>query len=82
MEKEKINYRYFLYSDSQYRMRREIEATINKKFIPGKVLYKGKWKNFTEISSSPDNGFSDCKVVAEGYLGDMQYQDFRSEWGA
>lgn len=73
-------YRYFLYSSSQYDMRVDIDKNVHKVFVSGKVFIKGKWAPFTEISSSPNNTFADSKIVAEGYLEDMKYQNPTSVW--
>ncbi len=75
-------YRYFLYSKSQHNMRTEVDKNINKVFTPGKVLSRGKWVMYTEISTTPNSSFADAKVVAEGYLEDMKYQNHTSVWGA
>lgn len=74
-------YRYFLYSQSQYIFKTETEEKIGKTYIPGRVLASGRWKDFTEISTTPSNNkFADAKIVAEGYLEDMTYQMSKSEW--
>ena len=74
-------YRYFLFSQSQYQLRTETEETLGKTYIPGKVLSKGRWRNFTEISSTPSNNkYADAKIVAEGYLENMEYVMNKSEW--
>lgn len=74
-------YRYFLFSQSQYQLRTETEETLGKTYIPGKVLSKGRWRNFTEISSIPSNNkYADAKIVAEGYLENMEYVMNKSEW--
>lgn len=75
-------YRYFLYSKSQHTMRIEVDKKINKTFSPGKVINKGKWVPYTEISLKPTNSYADTKIVAEGYLEDMKYQNPTSVWGA
>ena len=75
-------YRYFLYSKNQHNMRTEVDKKINKVFTPGKVLSKGRWVPFTEISISPTNSYADSKIVAEGYIEDMKYQNHTSVWGA
>lgn len=75
-------YRYFLYSKTQHKLREEVDEKINKVFTPGKVFSKGKWVTFTEISINPSNKYPDSKVVAEGYLEDMKYQNHTSVWGA
>lgn len=75
-------YRYFLYSKTQHNMRTEVDKKINKVFTPGKVLHKGRWVPFTEISVTPTNAFADTKIVAEGNLEDIKYQNHTSVWGA
>lgn len=75
-------YRYFLYSKSQHKMRTEVDKQIKKVFVPGKVLTRGEWVPFTEISIKPTNSFADTKVVAQGYIEDMKYQNNKSVWGA
>ena len=76
------NYRYFLYSKSQHTMRTEVDKKINKVFTPGKVLNKGRWITYTEISVNPTNSFADAKIVAEGYIEDIKYSNHTSIWGA
>lgn len=78
---QESEYVYFLYSDSQYTMRKEIEDKVNKKFIPGEVMVTGSWKKFTQISkSSSSTMFADSIVVAEGYKDKMKYKDCSSQW--
>ena len=79
-EKSNKTYRYFLYSKEQYKQRLEIEKQIGRVFIPGKVLSKGSWHQFTDISTNPSNSFADSKIVAEGYLEDMKYANHNSQW--
>lgn len=74
-------YRYFLYSKTQHSMRVDVDKKINKVFTPGKVFVRGRWAQFTEMSLSPKNSYADTKVVAEGYLEDMKYQNPTSTWG-
>ena len=83
METTKVKkYRYFLYSKAQHTMRAEVDKKINKVFTPGKVLTKGKWVPYTEVSVLPKNSYADAKIVAEGYIEDMKYQNPSSVWGA
>lgn len=77
----KKNYRYFLYSKTQHNLRIDIDKNLNKVFTPGKVFSKGRWVQFTEISINPTNKFPDSKIVAEGYIEDMKYQNHTSNWG-
>ena len=74
-------YRYFLFSISQLKMRTEAEKTLGKQYIPGKVLVKGVWKDYTEISTSSfNNKFADSKVVAEVDIDTMTYRKNTSTW--
>lgn len=74
-------YRYFLYSRDQHKLRDSAEAAINKQYIPGRVISGGKWRDFTEMSTSQTiNKFADAKVVAQGYLDKMTYTNAKSEW--
>jgi hypothetical protein len=78
---EEKRYRYFLYSQQQYDSRTAAELSLGKTYIPGKVLNRGRWKEFTEISASPSNSmYADAKIVAEGYLDSMRYTMNTSEW--
>ena len=82
METTKVKrYRYFLYSKTQHNMRTDVDKKLNKVFTPGKVLNRGRWVPFTEISISPKNSYADTKIVAEGYIEDMKYQNHTSVWG-
>lgn len=77
----KAEYVYFLYSDSQYDMRTEIEAGVNKLFIPGEVLVNGQWLKFTQISKTASSTmFADSKVVTHGYKNQIKYKDCTSQW--
>lgn len=80
MASKSKTYRYFLYSRDQHKTRVEIEKTIGRTFVPGKVLINGQWKTFTEISSTPNNSFADATLVAEGYIEDMKYSNHSSKW--
>lgn len=77
----KDQYVYFLYSGTQEQMRTEIEAKVNKKYIPGEVSVRGDWKKFTQISTTPNSAmFADYIVVAEGYKSKMTFKDCTSQW--
>lgn len=74
-------YKYFLFSQRQYLLRKEVELKLGKEFIPGKVLKNGKWKEYTEISDTPSNNkYADAKVIAEGYLDKVQYKPASFQW--
>lgn len=74
-------YGYFLYSSAQLKMRQQIENSMGRKFIPGKVLVGGFWKDFTQLSSTPSNiAYADAKLVAKGYLDEMKYTNCSNIW--
>ena len=65
--------KYFLYSAEQYKLRKDIEAKMGKKFMVGHVIVNGIKKPFTELSSKPTSRYSDVKIVAEGDPTTMRY---------
>lgn len=66
--------KYFLFSSQQMKMKVEIEAKIGKKYRPGTVLVNGNYKQFTEISDTPNSTrFPDSIIVASGVLSEMRY---------
>lgn len=68
-------YRYFLYSRTQHQERTKIEATIGYRYIPGKIIKNGRWREFTEISASPNSTkYPDSTIIAEGYMDDLRYE--------
>lgn len=73
------SYKYFLYSATQYKARVQIEKNMKKQYIPGKVLVRGQWKDYTEISNNPSNNrFSDTIIITEGYIDNINYTKSRS----
>lgn len=73
-------YRYFLYSRAQHAIREETDLKLGKTFKPGEVLVNGRWRQYTQISATPSNQFSDSVIVAKGYLSEMKYTNFTSQW--
>ena len=74
-------FRYFLYSAEQEATRKNIESNAGKKFVAGQVLVNGSWKPFTQMSKNSENTmFADSKIVAKGYIEDMQYKEPTSVW--
>ena len=65
--------KYFLYSNEQLKLRKEVEARMGKKFIVGTVIVNGTRKPFTELSSTEKSRYSDAKIVAEGDPTIMRY---------
>ena len=66
-------YVYFLYSEQQYSTRKELEAKLCRKFVPGVVIVNGQKKKFTEMSTKNANIYPDTSVIAEGYKSMMKY---------
>lgn len=71
--KDKDTYVYFLYSEQQYKQRKEIEAKLGRVFSPGTVVVGGRRQYYTELSKKNTNRYPDCKVVAEGWRSKMTY---------
>lgn len=65
--------KYFLYSSSQMKFMREMEAKRGKKFKVGSVIFNGSKKAFTELSSTDVSPYTDGKVVASGDTAFMTY---------
>ena len=57
--------KYFIYSPTQLRFRRQIEEKMGKRFYPGYVIVNGVRKAFTELSSSKESRYADAIVIAE-----------------
>lgn len=66
-------YKYFLYSPTQESFFKKVEESMGRTFKVGTVFYKGIKKSFTEISSTPNNQFSDSRIVAEGEETSFKY---------
>lgn len=67
-------YKYFLYSDEQFKEKNEILGKVGKTFSPGVVVVNGKRRNFTQVSNgSSIPRFIDTIIVTEGYIEDMTY---------
>lgn len=73
-EKSEIkNYVYFFYSRNQLSKRNEIDSSIGRRFIPGKVYVDGKQEEFTEILKTAESTNSDAILVTEGYIENIRY---------
>ena len=61
-----------MFSSQQANLRKEVEGF---KYTPGKVLVNGRYKQYTEIVSDPDNAtYPDAIVVASGEKSRMIYR--------
>ena len=68
-------YKYFLFSKEQLKLRQELEARIGRKYKAGEIVIQGKNKMFTEISDTPTNPYQDTRVVAKGYINEFKYTE-------
>lgn len=66
---------YFMFSSEQLKVRKEADKKIGKIYKPGQVLVNGRYKQYTEIVSNPNNAtYSDAIVVASGEKSKMKYK--------
>lgn len=64
-----------MYSSEQDRVRKSADNKIGKKYKPGLVLVNGKYKQYTEIVSSPDKAtYSDAIIVTSGEKSKIKYK--------
>jgi len=68
-------YKFFLFSKEQLKLRQDLEAKIGRKYKAGEIIIQGKTKMFTEISDTPTNPYQDAKVVAKGYTDEFRYTE-------
>lgn len=67
-------FRYFMYSQNQAKLKREIAEKLGRRLELGTVIVKGEQKLFTEIVINPDNiRYSDAQIVASGDIRTMKY---------
>lgn len=72
---------HFLYSETFFNQRKEIQARLNKEFICGEVYVKGEWKKYTHTSKSLSSSlFPDSKVVYTGSLSATKYTPPTNKW--
>ena len=67
------DYRYFFYSSEQMQFQEKMETKQGKNYKVGTVIYKGKRRNFTEMSRTNTSRYSDAKLVAEGDISRIKY---------
>ena len=72
--------KYFLYSQTQLKFRKETDRKVGKNFITGWVIVRGKKMPFTElISDKTRSMYSDAKVVCYEDPSTVKYQMPKSE---
>lgn len=73
------NYKYFLYSEEQYKEKNTILNKAGKIFEPGTVVVNGTRKKYTQLSSTPTmERYIDTKIIAEGDLNNIVYTSPRN----
>lgn len=71
---ESVKYRYFIYSNEQYKLRLKIERQLGNEFKAGIVIVNGQQKQFTEmIEDFNACRYTDAIIVAEGDINKMKY---------
>jgi len=68
-------YVYFQFSKEQLDNSIKTELKLGKKYIPGKVIIKGKPYMFTEITSTTNSKYKDARIIAQGYSDEMNYNE-------
>lgn len=69
-------YKYFLYSNEQFKEKNEVLAKAGKTFTAGEVVTNGKRMKFTQISDKPViPRFIDTEIVAQGEISQFTYTD-------
>ena len=75
MNNENEDIRYFLFSKEQMDMRIKVDGSIGQKYKPGRVMVRGKFKLFTEISTEPTNNFNDTRIVLKEDINLARYEE-------
>lgn len=66
--------KYFMFSTSQLKIRRDIETSMGKKYVPPTVIVGGVPKQYTEIVDDPVNAsYPDALIVTSGETDKMRY---------
>jgi len=66
-------YKYFHYSETQLQFFAKMEAKMGRTYKVGTVIYSGKRKSFTDMTSKKESIYSDDKIVAEGDTSSITY---------
>lgn len=68
------NIKFFMFSSSQMKMRKEVEAKLGKTYTPSLVLVNGEYKQYTEMVNDPKNvRFADSILVTSGDIRHIKY---------
>ena len=66
--------RYFMFSASQMKLKKEIAEKLGRELVLGTVIIKGEAKQFTEIVKNPNSmRYSDAQIVAQGDIRTIKY---------
>lgn len=59
--------KYFVFSSTQLKQKREVAKKLGKKLELGTVLVLGNYKQFTDVINSPNHSiYSDAIVITSG----------------
>lgn len=69
------NIKFFVFSLTQFKMRRDIEAKLGRTYKPGEVLVNGVYKQYTEILNDPkESRYPDAIIIASGDIRYIKYK--------
>lgn len=66
--------RYFIYSETQMKIKRDVERRLGKNLVLGTVIVNGESKPYTEIVTDLANvKYSDAEIVTHGDIRKINY---------
>lgn len=69
------NIKFFIFSLTQFKMRKDVEARLGREYKPGEVLVNGTYKQYTEIVNDPKEArFPDAVIIASGDIRFIKYK--------
>lgn len=72
-------YRYWIYSAEQMAFQKRMEENMGKRYRVGTVIYRGKRRNYTQMSTTANSHYSDAQIVAQGDMRTTKYTPPRGE---
>lgn len=69
------NIKFFIFSLTQFKIRKDVEARLGREYKPGEVLVNGIYKQYTEIVNDPKEArFPDAVIIASGDIRFIKYK--------
>lgn len=69
------NIKFFIFSLTQFKMRKDVEARLGREYKPGEVLVNGVYKQYTEIVNDPKEArYPDAIIIASGDIRYIKYK--------